>query len=99
MIILKTRVTLMAVVLCLFTAVNVSAFQTSVDTTVEDESSQANRATKVLSKLRSSDDSRLDIGGFLDEAYGFVPIVIPITEPAVGYGAAGALAIYRQIQR
>ena len=25
-------------------------------------------------------------------AYGFVPLVIPITEPAVGYGAAGGLA-------
>ena len=92
MIILKTRVTLMAVLLCLFTAVNVSAFQTSVDTTVEDESSQATRATKFLSKLRSPEDGWLDISGFLDEAYGFVPIVIPITEPAVGYGAAGALA-------
>jgi hypothetical protein len=36
-------------------------------------------------------DGWLDIGGFLDQAYGFVPIIAPITEPAVGYGAAGAL--------
>jgi outer membrane protein assembly factor BamA len=28
----------------------------------------------------------------LDEKYGFLPIVMPITEPAVGYGAAGILA-------
>jgi hypothetical protein len=33
----------------------------------------------------------LDISGFLDTAHGFVPLIAPITEPAVGYGAAGAL--------
>jgi hypothetical protein len=32
------------------------------------------------------------VSGFLDESYGFVPIAMPITEPAVGYGAAGGLA-------
>lgn len=36
-------------------------------------------------------DGWFDVSGFLDTAYGFVPIVAPITEPAVGYGAAGAL--------
>jgi len=40
----------------------------------------------------SGDDGWLDVSGFLDEKYGFLPIVIPITEPAIGYGAAGALA-------
>lgn len=43
------------------------------------------------SKFRSSEDGWLDISGFLDQAYGFVPVVFPITEPAVGYGAAGGL--------
>jgi len=37
------------------------------------------------------EDGWLDISGFLDTAYGFVPVVAPITEPAVGYGAVGAL--------
>ncbi len=32
------------------------------------------------------------MSGFLDEKYGFLPIVLPITEPAVGYGAFGGLA-------
>jgi outer membrane protein assembly factor BamA len=32
------------------------------------------------------------MSGFLDEKYGFLPLVIPITEPAVGYGAAGGIA-------
>lgn len=36
-------------------------------------------------------DGWFDVSGFLDTAYGFVPVVAPITEPAVGYGAAGAL--------
>ena len=48
------------------------------------------------SKFRSADDGWPDISGFLDEKYGFLPLVIPITEPAVGYGAAGALAFLSQ---
>jgi hypothetical protein len=42
--------------------------------------------------FRSPEDGWLDVSGFLDEKYGFLPVVIPITEPAVGYGAAGGLA-------
>jgi hypothetical protein len=38
-----------------------------------------------------SEDGWLDISEFLDTAYGFVPIVSPITEPAVGYGATAAV--------
>ncbi len=51
------------------------------------------------SKLRSSEDGWLDLGGFLDEAYGFVPLVIPITEPAIGYGAGAGLAFIDKPQR
>jgi hypothetical protein len=43
------------------------------------------------SKFVDAQDGWLDLGEFLDTAYGFVPVVSPITEPAVGYGAAGAL--------
>jgi hypothetical protein len=32
-----------------------------------------------------------DGSSFLDQTYGFLPVVSPITEPAVGYGAAGGL--------
>jgi hypothetical protein len=48
--------------------------------------------TPAPSKFRSAEDGWLDVSGFLDQKYGFLRIVIPITEPAVGYGAAGALA-------
>ena len=44
------------------------------------------------SKLRSSEDGWFDVSGFLDEKYGFLPVAIPITEPAVGFGAAAGLS-------
>jgi len=47
--------------------------------------------TNAPSKFRSDEDGWLDVSGFLDESYGFVPIAFPITEPAVGYGAAGGV--------
>ena len=40
------------------------------------------------SRFRSPDDGAFDVSGFLDEKYGFLPILIPITEPAVGFGGA-----------
>jgi hypothetical protein len=48
-------------------------------------------AVQAPSKFVSADDGWLDLSGFMDERYGFIPLVIPITEPAVGYGAALAL--------
>lgn len=33
-----------------------------------------------------------DASDFLDKKYGFLPVAMPITEPAVGYGAAGGVA-------
>ena len=48
--------------------------------------------TGTSSKLRSSEDGWIDVSGFIDQSYGFLPLVFPITEPAVGYGAAVGLA-------
>jgi len=48
--------------------------------------------TNAPSTFRSPADGWLDVSGFLDEKYGFLPVVMPITEPAVGYGAAVGLA-------
>ena len=48
--------------------------------------------SKPKSKLRSPEDNWIDLSGFLDTSYGFVPVVYPVTEPAVGYGAGVALA-------
>ncbi|HET9700021.1 MAG TPA: BamA/TamA family outer membrane protein [Burkholderiales bacterium] len=48
-------------------------------------------APEPASRFFDPEDGWFDVSGFLDTAYGFVPLVAPITEPAVGYGAAGAL--------
>jgi hypothetical protein len=47
------------------------------------------RATKATPT--AEDDGWWDVSPFLDHKAGFLPIVKPITEPAVGYGAAGGL--------
>jgi hypothetical protein len=38
------------------------------------------------------DDGWPDLSKFLDEKYGFLPVAMPITEPAVGYGVAGGVS-------
>ncbi len=48
------------------------------------------------SRFRSSEDGWLDVSGFLDRPYGFFPLLVPITEPAVGYGVAGGLAFIKK---
>jgi hypothetical protein len=50
-----------------------------------------NTNTPATSKFRDPQDGWVDVSGFLDTAYGFLPMAAPITEPAVGYGAAGGL--------
>ena len=52
---------------------------------------QSTTTPSTTSKFRSPDDGWLDVSGFLDETYGFLPVAIPITEPAVGLGAAVGL--------
>lgn len=52
----------------------------------------ADTASDKANWFHSADDGQLDVSGFLDQTYGFLPVLIPITEPAVGYGAAGVLA-------
>lgn len=59
---------------------------------VGEDASRSVAPTNAPSKLRSTGDGWLDLDGFIDESFGFVPIVLPITEPAIGYGAAGGLA-------
>jgi hypothetical protein len=48
-------------------------------------------AQKAPSKLWSPEDGWLDISGFLGKKYGFVPIALPITEPAIGIGIAAGI--------
>ena len=52
------------------------------------EPSPSPAAGEKPSKFRSPEDGWFDVSAFLDEKYGFVPVLVPITEPAVGYGGA-----------
>ena len=47
-------------------------------------------------KFISPDDGWLDVSGFMDTKFGFMPIGTIITEPAVGVGFAGGLAFVSQ---
>lgn len=58
--------------------------------------SVASAQTAEPSKFFSAEDGWFDVSGFLDEKYGFLPVAIPITEPAVGYGAAVGLMFLSQ---
>jgi hypothetical protein len=45
------------------------------------------------SRLLDPDDGQLDLSSFLEHPYGFLPIPIVVTEPAVGYGG-GAVGMW-----
>lgn len=44
-------------------------------------------ATAASEAAEPAEDGWPDISAFLDDKYGFLPLLMPITEPAVGYGA------------
>lgn len=46
---------------------------------------------QATSKFKDPEDGKFDVSDYLDTAYGFLPVLAPITEPAVGYGAAAAI--------
>jgi hypothetical protein len=43
------------------------------------------------SKFLDPEDGWFDMSAFLDMRGGFVPLAVPVTEPAVGYGVGGGL--------
>jgi len=45
------------------------------------------------SRLFDPDDGQLDVSSYLEQAHGFLPIPLIVTEPAVGYGG-GAIAMF-----
>jgi hypothetical protein len=55
------------------------------------------RADEAASLFVDPEDRWFDVSAFVAKKYGFVPIVAPVTEPAVGYGAfAGLVFIDRE---
>ena len=49
------------------------------------------QGTNAVSRFRPPDDGWFDVSGFLEEKYGFIPVPLIITEPAVGYGGGAGL--------
>lgn len=92
----RTHVLLTAALISLTLAAVCAQPGVSVDTPsangVGEDPSRAAATTNTPSKFFSTEDGWFDVSAFADESYGFIPLVIPITEPAVGYGAAGGLA-------
>ncbi|HEY6080522.1 MAG TPA: BamA/TamA family outer membrane protein [Polyangiaceae bacterium] len=64
------------------------------DPTPEEPATPARDASKAAppAKTTGGEDGWPDMSSFLDEKYGFLPLAMPITEPAVGYGAMGGVA-------
>jgi outer membrane protein assembly factor BamA len=55
-----------------------------------DDAAAGSTPATAPSKFKDPEDGRFDVSGFLDTAHGFMPLLVPITEPALGYGAVGA---------
>ena len=49
--------------------------------------------------LHDAKDGAFDVSEFLDSRIGFFPVIMPITEPAVGFGAAGGLMFFNDRPR
>lgn len=49
-----------------------------------------------MDAFRDPEDGRLDLSQYLLDRKGALPVPIVITEPAVGYGAGGALVLFQQ---
>ena len=77
---------LIRVLVCLAGLITATALQAADSTPAKDAS-----AAPSAPRFRDPVDGWFDVSEFLDTFYGFVPVIMPITEPAVGYGAAAAL--------
>ncbi|MGB7159109.1 MAG: BamA/TamA family outer membrane protein [Tepidisphaeraceae bacterium] len=62
-----------------------------------DESAAAAGGAKSL--FFDPEDGAFDISGFLSTRTGFLPVVMPVTEPAVGYGLGGGITFFHEKPR
>jgi hypothetical protein len=54
------------------------------------ESPPASSPAEADADQTDQDDGWFDVSRFLEKPRGFLPVIVPITEPALGYGAVGA---------
>lgn len=52
--------------------------------------------TVAAQSLRDPEDGAFDVSAFLATSHGFLPVATPITDPAVGFGGALALAFFHR---
>jgi len=62
--------------------------------TAQDADEPAQEKQSIWEDFIDDGDRALDISDFLDRDLGFLPIVVPITEPAVGFGLVGGLVFF-----
>ena len=67
---------------------------TSAPPTTAPAAGAADAPAEAQSLFRDPTDGAFDVSGFLRTRTGFLPVFMPITEPAVGYGLGGGLAFF-----
>jgi len=71
-----------------------SATASDSTSTAPADSSESKKPTG--SKFIDPEDGWFDMSTFLQMRGGFIPLVVPVTEPAVGYGAGGGLVFIKE---
>ena len=74
------------------------ATQPDAEPTTQPDTQPSTRPAKAskLSLFRDPEDGAFDLSNFLSTRVGFLPIGMPITEPAVGYGLALGLSYFHE---
>src|SRR4051812_29527064 len=86
------RIVRRIVVLILFFAP--APFAIAEDSTTQPMTQPTTEPTTQSSLFRDPTDGAFDVSNFLSTRVGFLPIAMPITEPAVGYGLALGLSFF-----
>ena len=70
--------------------------QTETDSIPQQTADSISQKKKKKLSFKDHEDGAFDLSQFLLEANGVLPVFIPITEPAVGYGAGAALLYFHK---
>src|SRR3954469_4366679 len=62
--------------------------------TDEGDAADASQPAERPSLIRDAEDGYFDVSNFLSTRVGFLPIAMPITEPAIGYGLGLGLTFF-----
>jgi hypothetical protein len=94
---LPAVVILMALLFCVSSASRAQAISGNTSGALPADSTSGTAAkapdeSPAKSKFFSPEDGWFDASGFLNQRYGFLPFLVPITEPATGYGLGLGLA-------